>query len=281
VGGLGCPAALVLARAGVGQLTLVDDDCVDLTNLQRQILYRDADIGRPKVEVARERLLQEAPELQIAAKVERLDSLNAARLFAGQDVILDGSDDFETKFLCSDTAMRLAIPLVHAGALRFVGQLLPVLRGGACVRCLFETEPNANEIPSCAQAGVLGAVVGLLGTMQAAVALELLRGEPVEPTLRTIDLKSGRGRELQISPRADCPTCSVLALDITAEKCPMTYVRTKLRLESLAQGTVLDVVLRGDEPLRNVPRSLAEEGHLVREILPLDDARHRIRVERR
>ena len=280
LGGLGSPAALVLARAGV-QLTLVDDDRVDLTNLQRQILYRDADIGRPKVEVARERLLREAPGLEIAARFERVEAGNAASLFAGHDVVLDGSDDFATKFLCSDVAMRRAVPLVHAGALRFVGQLLPVVRGGACVRCLFEGEPRPEDVPSCAQAGVLGAVVGVLGAMQAAVALQLLRGEVVAPTLRTLDLKAGRAREVAISPRPDCPTCSVLALDITAEKCPMTYVRTKLRLESLAVGSVLEVVLRGEEPLRNVPRSLAEEGHLVREILPLDGARHRLRVEKR
>jgi len=281
MGGLGSPAALLLARAGVGKLTLVDDDDVDVTNLQRQILFGDGDLGRPKAEVAREKLLREAPECQIDARVLRVESENAAALFANHDVILDGSDNFETKFLSSDVAMRLAIPLVHAGALRFEGQLLPVLRGGACVRCLFEQEPPANEIPSCAQAGVLGAVVGVLGAMQASVALELLRGESVAPTLRTVDLKSGRARELAVTPRADCPTCAPLALDITTERCPMTYVRTKLRLETLAPGTVLDVVLRGDEPLRNVPRSLTEDGHQVREIVPLQDARHRVRVEKR
>ncbi|MBS2027094.1 MAG: ThiF family adenylyltransferase [Deltaproteobacteria bacterium] len=281
MGGLGSPAALVLARAGVGALTLVDDDDVDITNLQRQILFRDADVGRPKAEVAREQLLREAPECAIDARVVRVEAENAAALFAGHDVILDGSDNFETKFLCSDVAMRLAIPLVHAGALRFQGQLLPVLRGGACVRCLFEQEPPADEIPSCAQAGVLGAVVGVLGAMQAAVTLELLRGERVASTLRTVDLKSGRARELELAPRADCPTCAPLAIDITAERCPMTYVRTKLRLETLAKGTVLDVVLRGDEPLRNVPRSLKEDGHQVREIVALDSERHRVRVEKR
>jgi TusA-related sulfurtransferase len=128
---------------------------------------------------------------------------------------------------------------------------------------------------------VLGAVVGVVGAMQAAIALQLLRGEAVRPSLRTVDLKGGRARELELEPRADCPTCAPLALDITAERCPMTYVRTKLRLEALPRGTVLDVVLRGDEPLRNVPRSLKEDGHQVREIVALDGARHRIRVEKR
>lgn len=280
MGGLGSPAALVLARAGVGKLTLVDDDEVDVTNLQRQILFREADVGRPKAEVAREQLLREAPEAEIVARVERVEAENASTLFAGHDVVLDGSDNFETKFLCSDVAMRLAIPLVHAGALRFHGQLLPVLRGGACVRCLFESEPSGEDIPSCAQAGILGAVVGVLGAMQAAVALQLLRGESVAPTLRSVDLKLGRAREIAVAPRADCPTCAPLALDITGERCPMTYVRTKLRLEQLAKGTVLDVVLRGDEPLRNVPRSLREDGHVVRAITPLADAKHLIRIEK-
>ena len=144
MGGLGSPAALVLARAGVGHLTLVDDDEVDVTNLQRQILFREEDVGRPKAEVARERLLRDVAELDIVAHVERVEAENAAALFAGHDVVLDGSDNFQTKFLCSDVAMRLAVPLVHAGALRFAGQLLPVMRGGACVRCLFEHEPPAE-----------------------------------------------------------------------------------------------------------------------------------------
>lgn len=280
MGGLGSPAALVLARAGVGGLTLVDDDDVDLTNLQRQILFKDGDIGRPKAQVAREQLLRVAPDAKIEARIERVEAHNAATLFAGHDVILDGSDNFETKFLCSDVAMRLAIPLVHAGALRFQGQLLPVLRGGACVRCLFEQEPSSDEVPSCAQAGVLGAVVGVLGAMQAAVALQLLRGEPVRPTLRSVDLKHGRAREIDVAPRADCATCAPLALDITRERCPMTYVRTKLRLEQLPRGAVLDVTLKGDEPLRNVPRSLREDGHKVHSILDLPDARHVVRVEK-
>lgn len=281
MGGLGCPAALLLARAGVGRLTLLDDDVVDLSNLQRQVLYRDGDIGRPKAEVAREQLLREAPHVEITARVERLEAHNAPALFAAHDVILDGADNFATKFLCSDVAMRLAIPLVHAGVLRFQGQLLPVVRGGACVRCLFEAEPARDAVATCAQAGVLGAAVGVVGAMQAALALQVLRGEPVAPTLRTIDLKAARAREVAIAPRADCSTCAPLALDITRERCPMTYVRTKLRLEQLEVGTVLDLLLQGDEPLRNVPRSLTDDGHRVREIAAVDGARHRVRVEKR
>jgi tRNA 2-thiouridine synthesizing protein A len=117
--------------------------------------------------------------------------------------------------------------------------------------------------------------------MQATLALQLLRGEAVAPTLRSIDLKQGRAREVVVTPRADCPTCAPLALDITAERCPMTYVRTKLRLEQLPVGAVLEVLLTGDEPLRNVPRSLIEDGHRIREIVPLAGARHRVRVEKR
>jgi molybdopterin/thiamine biosynthesis adenylyltransferase/TusA-related sulfurtransferase len=281
MGGLGCPAALLLARAGVGHLTLIDDDTVDVSNLQRQVLFREGDVGRLKVEVAREQLLREAPGIQINVRLERLETSNCAEVLAGHDLLLDGSDNFPTKFLCSDFAMRLAIPLVHAGVLRFQGQVFAVVRGGACLRCLFEAEPARQDVPGCAEAGVLGAVVGVIGMMQATIALQLLRGEEVVPSMRSVDLKLGRAREVLVTPRPDCSTCAPLALDITGERCPMTYVRTKLRLEQLPVGAVLEVMLRGDEPLRNVPRSLVEDGHRIREIVALADARHRVRVEKR
>ncbi len=284
-GGLGSPAALLLARSGIGHLTLIDDDEVELSNLQRQILFTEADLGRPKAEVARAALLRDVDEtpnraISIEARVERLESHNATRLISAHDVVLDGADNFPTKFLLSDVAMRTAVPLVHAGVLRFAGQLLPIVRGGPCLRCLFEQEPAPEDAPSCAQAGVLGAAVGVIGCVQASLALALLRGESVQPTLRTIDLKDGRARQVTITPRADCPVCSDVRLDITQEHCPMTYVRTKLKLESLGQGEVLDVLLAGDEPLRNVPRSLREDGHRVREIRDLSETKHLVRVEK-
>ncbi len=280
VGGLGSPAALALAQAGVGHLTLIDDDVVDESNLHRQILFGDADLGQSKVQVAAARLRTLAPEVAIDALHERFEVANADALLARHDLVLDGSDNFATKFLASDRAMRLATPLIHAGVLRFAGQILPVVRGGPCVRCLFESEPSADDAPSCAQVGVLGAAAGVVGTYQAALGLALLRGEAIRPTLRIIDLARGLSREVAIQPRSDCPTCSPLTLDITGERCPMTYVRTKLRLEDLQPGEVLDVALVGDEPLRNVPRSLREDGHTIVSLESAAGRPHRFRVRK-
>jgi adenylyltransferase/sulfurtransferase len=278
VGGLGCPTAWVLAHSGLCDLTLLDDDVVSLTNLHRQLLFHDADLGQPKAVVARERLQRVAPDLDVRAEVARLTPENAAALVGAHDLVLDGTDDVESKFLCSDVCVRRDVPLLHAGVLRFQGLVWPILRGGACLRCLFEDGPT--DAPTCAEAGVLGPAAGLVGALQAQLAVALLRGEKVEPTLRTVDLKLGTSREVKVARRLDCPTCAPYRLDITAEHCPMTYVRTKLRLETLQPGEVLEVLLQGNAPRKNVPRSLHEDGHTLRAVAELGDGRARFYVQK-
>ena len=149
-GGLGCPAAWVLARSGLCDLTLLDDDVVSLSNLHRQLLYTDADVGESKARVARERLARLAPDLDIRAETRRLTAENAAELIGAHDLVLDGTDDVASKLLCSDIAVRRDVPLLHAGVLRFQGVVWPILRGGPCLRCLFEDGPE--DAPTCAEA---------------------------------------------------------------------------------------------------------------------------------
>jgi adenylyltransferase/sulfurtransferase len=176
-GGLGSPAALYLAAAGVGRLGLVDPDRVELSNLQRQILHFTPDIGLAKVESARSKLTQLNPEVEVSLYPQRLTDGNAAEILNGYDFVLDGSDNFATKFLVNDTAVRLGIAYSHAGIVRLQGQTMTVLPGrSACYRCVFKEPPPAAEILSCQQAGILGAVAGTIGSIQATEAIKYLTG---------------------------------------------------------------------------------------------------------
>jgi adenylyltransferase/sulfurtransferase len=176
-GGLGCPAALYLAAAGVGALGLVDSDRVELSNLQRQILHATPDIGREKVESAKEKLGRLNPDVEIRTYPARLDVDNAAEIFAAYDFIVDGSDNFATKFLVNDTAVDLGKPFSHAGIVRFQGQTMTVIPGkSACYRCLFQEPPEPGEIMNCQQAGILGAIAGTIGSIQATEAIKYLSG---------------------------------------------------------------------------------------------------------
>ncbi len=255
MGGLGCPAALGLARSGVRRLTLIDPDRVELTNLHRQLLHRAEDLGRPKVESAAERLRALFSSLVVETHLRRLDAANADALFHAHEVVIDGTDAPATKLLMSDAAVRTGIPLIYGGVLRWAGQAMRIERGGPCLRCLFE-ESAAQGAPSCAQAGVMGSVAGMVGALQAQLACA---GRPGE--LHVIDGLKLSGRTVRIRPAPDCPTCA--PLDVTREVCPMTYVRTKLRLEAMSPGSVLEVLLRGPEARKNIPRSAREEGHEV------------------
>ncbi|MEY4762265.1 MAG: hypothetical protein RLZZ200_2121, partial [Pseudomonadota bacterium] len=175
-GGLGSPAALYLAAAGVGTLGLADFDTVDLSNLQRQVLFGTGDIGRPKVEAARERLLALNPGLEVEAHAVKVDASNAADLFARYDVVLDGSDRLATRYLVNDACVLGRRPLVSAAIHRFEGQAMAYVPGkGPCYRCLF---PDAEQalVPSCAEAGVLGVLPGVMGSLQATEAIKLLLG---------------------------------------------------------------------------------------------------------
>jgi adenylyltransferase/sulfurtransferase len=211
VGGLGCPVAQYLAAAGVGTLGLVDADRVELSNLQRQILYGPADVGRPKVEVARERILALNPDVKVELHPERLSSANALSILAGYDVIVDGSDNFPTRYLVSDATVLLRKPNVYGAIFRFDGQAAVFdARRGPCYRCLHPEPPGPGEAPSCAEAGVLGVLPGLVGQIQATETLKLLAGlgDPLVGRLLHYDALEMRFVEFSLAKDPACPACS-------------------------------------------------------------------------
>src|SRR5512134_552860 len=209
-GGLGCPAALYLAAAGVGTLGLVDADVVDLSNLQRQVLYGSADVGRPKVEVARERLLAQNPALQVETHALRLTSENALEVLRGYDLVVDGSDNFPTRYLVNDACVLLGKPAVYGAILRFEGQASVFdARRGPCYRCLFPEPPPPGSTPSCAEAGVLGVLPGLVAMIQATETLKLLTGigEPLLGRFVQYDALEMRFSEFRFGKDPECAVC--------------------------------------------------------------------------
>jgi molybdopterin/thiamine biosynthesis adenylyltransferase len=212
VGGLGSPAAIALAEAGVGTIGLVDPDRIEPSNLHRQPLYGDADVGRLKVEAAAGHLQSRHPHLRIEAIAVRFDAGSAA-LLAGFDLVVDGTDSVAAKFAVNDAAVSARIPLCHAGAIGWQAQLLTILPGTtACYRCLFEEPPPPDEVPSCQEAGVLGPAVVLAGSLQAAEAVRLLGGmSPLfADQLLVIDTRSGAWRRIAVTRRDGCPACASL-----------------------------------------------------------------------
>jgi len=209
-GGLGSPLGLYLAAAGVGTLGLVDDDRVDETNLQRQVLYGTSDLGRPKVEAAAERLRDVNPFIEIETHRERLTAANARELVRRYDVVVDGSDNFPTRYLVNDACVLEGKPNVWGAILRFEGQL-SVFWGerGPCYRCLFPEPPPPGMVPSCAEGGVLGVLPGIIGSLQANETLKLLieRGEPMIGRLLLFDALSLKIREMKLKKNRDCPIC--------------------------------------------------------------------------
>jgi adenylyltransferase/sulfurtransferase len=207
VGGLGCPAALVLARAGVGRLGLCDDDVVDRTNLHRQILFDDADVAQPKLGAAARALAAAAPGVSIDLHEERLTPSSAARLVRGYDVVVEGSDNFATKFLASDACVLERVPVVHASAVRWVGTAMAVgAHARPCYRCLFEGPPD-GDAPSCAEAGVMGPVLGVVAAVQADLALSFVDGLDVGGELVRFDGRTDVLRRSRVRPRAGCALC--------------------------------------------------------------------------
>lgn len=209
-GGLGSPVALYLAAAGVGRLGLIDADRVDLSNLQRQVLHRTPDLGRLKVLSAKEKLLALNPDIEVVTHQERLTAKNIRALTEGYDILVDGSDNFATKFLLNDAAVLLCKPLIYGGILRFSGQVMTVLpRKTACIRCLFIAPPPAGAVPSCQEAGILGAVAGVIGSLQATEALKLILGigDPLAERLLTYDALTLRFRTIRVKQNPACPVC--------------------------------------------------------------------------
>ncbi|MEW6490240.1 MAG: HesA/MoeB/ThiF family protein, partial [Thermodesulfobacteriota bacterium] len=208
-GGVGAPAALYLAAAGVGTLGICDDDRVDLTNLQRQVIHATKDLGRPKAAAAAERLRVLNPEIRVEEHPVRLRAANALAILAGYEAVVDGSDTFASKFLVNDACAAAGVPHVFAGILGFQGQLLTVLPGrGPCYRCFFREAPPPGSVPTCAQAGILGPVAGVLGSLQALEVLKLLLGigEPAAGRLILFDGLGLAWREVAIHRDPRCPS---------------------------------------------------------------------------
>ena len=213
-GGLGCPASLALARAGVGHLTLADPDRVEVTNLPRQLWHRTSDVGRLKAASAA-RGPGRLPGLRVEALAERVDAGNAEALFRAHDAVVDATDGTATKFFLSDVAVLTGVPLVYGGVLRMQGQAMRVEPGGPCLRCLYEEAPAADAVPTCAQAGVLGAMAGLVGALQALLALERLDGAGARGEGRGDAARARRGHargcRVRVRRAPDCEGCARMA----------------------------------------------------------------------
>jgi adenylyltransferase/sulfurtransferase len=210
VGGLGSPAVLYLAASGVGHIGLIDGDRVDLSNLQRQVLYDTRSIGRLKVEAARERLLGLNPAIEVSAHPVELCAANAAGILSGYDIVLDGTDRFAPRYLANDACVMSGKSLISAAIHRFEGQAFTYVPDrGPCYRCLFPEAPTEGLVPNCAEAGVLGVLPGILGTIQATEAIKLIvdQGEPLIGRLLTYDALELRFGELRFARREDCAVC--------------------------------------------------------------------------
>jgi sulfur-carrier protein adenylyltransferase/sulfurtransferase len=227
-GGLGSPAGYYLAAAGVGTIGIIDADVVDDSNLQRQILHNTSRIGQYKAESAKETIEALNPDVKVITHIERLDETNVARIIANYDIIVDGTDNFPTRYLLNDAALIAKKPVVHGSVFRFEGQLT-VFKPyeGPCYRCLYPEPPPAALAPSCAEAGVLGVLPGVIGLLQATETIKLLLGigEPLVGRMMTFDALAGEFSELRLYRDPHCPACGENAhpenLPTYAEFCAM------------------------------------------------------------
>ena len=208
-GGLGSPVAIYLALAGIGTLGIVDYDVVDVTNLQRQILHHDADIGRSKVESAKDTLLAYNPDLNVVTYEESVTSENAMEMMAGFDVVVSGADNFAARYLINDAAYLSGKPLVDGSILMFDGRATTYMPGRGCYRCVFPDPPPPGEVPNCSEAGVLGMLPGMVGSIQAAETVKVIlgTGEPLVGRLLLIDALDMDFREVKVRRDPNCPLC--------------------------------------------------------------------------
>jgi len=209
-GGLGSPAALYLAAAGVGTIGIIDNDRVDLTNLQRQIIHHTDDIGKEKVNSARDKIRAINPDVTVQTYKTRATSKNISEIIRRYDFVIDGTDNFPAKFLVNDACYFEQVPFSHAGVLRFFGQLMTILPGeSTCYRCVFHSPPPAGVVPSCSQAGVLGALAGVIGSLQATEAIKYLlgAGDLLTNTLLTYDALKMEFRKIRLNRNPNCPLC--------------------------------------------------------------------------
>jgi len=225
MGGLGCPAALLLCEEARAshlplRLVLVDDDRVEASNLSRQILYRAADVGESKVEAAAKRLARFGPLVRIEPRAVRYDASTSAQLLRSADVVLDGTDSFETRFAVNDACCKSGVALVHGAVLGWTGQILTVLpRHGSCLRCLFEGPPPPGTLPACSEAGVASPLCGVIGAGMAAEAMRVLRSVPAQAAGRLLVWEGATGRRRAIPVPSD-PACLACAAPARAERHP-------------------------------------------------------------
>ena len=277
-GGLGCPALLYLTAAGVGThetgvLGIVDFDRVEVSNLQRQILFTDTQQGRAKVEAARERLNALNPDVNIRIDEEKLTAQNAPEIMSGYDIIIDGTDNFPAKFLINDAGVRLGKPVIYGSILGFEGQIAVFdSTRGPCYRCLYP-QPPAGYVPNCAEAGIIGAVAGMIGTAQAMEAIKLITAHktfsPLIGRLLLVDARTAQSRILDLPKDPACPVCSRQPEEIElADKEPLCDVITAIpeinAREAAALEDALFIDVREEEEW--------QEGHIKDAIhMPLSD----------
>jgi len=294
-GGLGAPLGLYLAAAGVGRIGLVDFDSVDFTNLQRQILFSTNDVGRPKIEAAADRLQGLNPEIQIDRFETHLSSENALDIMEDYDIIVDGTDNFPTRYLVNDASILLGKPNVYGSIFRFEGQIAIFgAPGGPCYRCLYPEPPPPGLVPSCAEGGVLGVLPGIVGAIQAAETLKLIigKGDPLIGRLLLFDALAMRFRELKLRKNPECPVCgehpTVTKLIDYAEFCgirgeeapgPQATVPEitprdfKARLDRGDDLYILDVREPHEYQICNLGGHLIPLGDLSRRVHELDSSR--------
>jgi molybdopterin/thiamine biosynthesis adenylyltransferase/rhodanese-related sulfurtransferase len=259
-GGLGSPAALYLTAAGVGTLGLVDFDQIDVTNLQRQIMYTTTDVGERKLDVSAERLRQLNPEIEVRTHAARLTRDNALEVLADYDVVIDGTDNFPTRYLVNDACVLLRNPYVYGSILRFDGQVsvFDAMRG-PCYRCLFREPPPPGLVPNCAEGGVLGVLPGVIGSLQALEAIKLIAGvgETLIGRLVLFDALTLRWRELKLKKNAACPMCgerpTITGLIDYEEFCGYTPIgKMAEKTEEQVQETTVEALKerldRGERP---------------------------------
>jgi adenylyltransferase/sulfurtransferase len=295
-GGLGSPAAMYLAAAGVGRLGVVDFDVVDYSNLQRQIIHGTPDVGRPKLASAKDRLLALNPHIQVDTYEEALLSENAFRLFEPYDIILDGTDNFPTRYLVNDACVLLGKPNTYGSIFRFEGQASVFgMKKGPCYRCLYPEPPPPGLVPSCAEGGVLGVLPGIIGVIQATEAIKLLTGigEPLVGRFLLYDALKMRFRELKVPKDPECPVCGThptvtklmdyeqfcgvrpaaetSTVSVASNGFDITSVELKQRIDNGQRPRIVDVREPNEFQINRIPGAeLIPLGELPRRYVELD-----------
>jgi sulfur-carrier protein adenylyltransferase/sulfurtransferase len=294
-GGLGAPLGLYLAAAGVGRIGLVDFDVVDSTNLQRQVLFGTKDVGRPKIAAAADRLRDLNPDIRIDTFEAQLSSDNALDIMKDYDIVVDGTDNFPTRYLVNDACVLLGKPNVYGSIFRFEGQITIFgYPDGPCYRCLYPEPPPPGLVPSCAEGGVLGVLPGIVGTIQAAETLKLIigKGDPLIGRLMLFDALAMKFRELKLRKNPDCPVCGthptvtklidyVQFCGIRGEEAPSTVTNIpeitpkdlKARLDRGDDLYILDVREPHEYQICNIHGNLIPLGELSRRVNELDSSR--------